>query len=855
MKNIVLGRSVSHREYTTYGVNAEMLACLTKSNWFKRIFSSDYLEENILFRAIASPSYAERVQCGKSCVNEIWKNIVPFGPYPLLDLLSEFEFDRQFYSGYRDHVTHQLKVFLLGIYVYESCPPIQKIIDLAYGNQDEFLLRWVLSAFFHDLGYVFEIGDASDHTHTHRTIKTINKIYHDPFNDFIKWHFGPILLPAQSEAIRKKLEIKTPNLSYFDDIRVNSRDNDLLDAIENRVKSTNLCENTKPLQTYLRYAMANKPKNSKRPGFIDHGIASSYLLLHLYDMACEWSVKVSEQNSINQIDPDIFEELKNKYSVFQKIKECVYDAAAAIALHNIDSEIWDMNHAYRWEKAKLTLHKFNIELEKLPLAFLLGLVDIIQEWDRPRFSSPKGIYDWPQDIQSQDLHVLPCKEKLLVSYPGDPLSLTDHSESHFYKLFKEINAILKWNEKDLTINEIAVKDIISILESTSWGELILSSINEAEKTLDVHSFISDEKNSVKNAYNLYRRGRSLANNATWIASAECHYVAYERFLENRMNDWAARSLGRVAYNKFDLGKENEALSHLSSAKQTDELQGIANYYWAIQHCIRAKGSEEFTKNCLENLIRGIGELPEFKDYFLALCKAKNEEQIDKFMICIVNFFQELVAHEISSGWPLWAMSDMARLYAIRAELSPEVADTLFEAAAEAYKDAELSSYAAWCNARAQLYKTKKKYDIKYIYSQIIKSQDYIRAVVQRPGGIYDPVRVGDYTLSIISDIILFLINNDEIYITTAISLRDEALNWLPTVFAEDFKKLFQFVKKAQEEVRSETTMSKVLPIIKNLIHKIIYEENRRYIKYISPHLKKAILSIFPENIKKYTFHE
>ena len=45
---------------------------------------------------------------------------------------------------------------------------------------------------------------------------------------------------------------------------------------------------------------------------------------------------------------------------------------------------------------------------------------------------------------------------------------------------------------------------------------------------------------------------------------------------------------------------------------------------------------------------------------------------------------------------------MGRLYVLRAETSPEVADTLFDAAGEAYADAELSSYAAWCQAKADL---------------------------------------------------------------------------------------------------------------------------------------------------------
>ena len=197
MKNIVLRRKIAHREYSAYGINAEMFACLKKTNWLNIIMKNDDENENLLFRAIVSDNFAERVMCGKKSIQNIWKQLVPFGPYQLIDLLSEFEFDRKFYSGHRDHVTHQLKVFLLGLYIYENCSEIKKCINEKHGGHEGFLLRWVLCSLFHDLGYVFEIGDASDHAHVQQTITALNNIYFDPFNDFINWKYGSVLLPAQ----------------------------------------------------------------------------------------------------------------------------------------------------------------------------------------------------------------------------------------------------------------------------------------------------------------------------------------------------------------------------------------------------------------------------------------------------------------------------------------------------------------------------------------------------------------------------------------------------------------------------------------------------------------------------------
>src|SRR6185436_2694584 len=111
-----LRRVIAHREYPLYGANAEVIACLENSGVLTQILPKSLDDDQILIRALASPSYPERILCGKECIKGIWRTFVPFGPFTLLDKLAEFEFNREFYSGYRDHVTHQLKVALLGLY-------------------------------------------------------------------------------------------------------------------------------------------------------------------------------------------------------------------------------------------------------------------------------------------------------------------------------------------------------------------------------------------------------------------------------------------------------------------------------------------------------------------------------------------------------------------------------------------------------------------------------------------------------------------------------------------------------------------------------------------------------------------
>ena len=116
-----LRKSYVHRTYIIYGPNAHIIEWLNNSEILDKYFKDANLTEGILFKALGSPSYAERVSSSKIIIESIWYSFPEFGPYPFIETLSEFEFDRIFFSEYRDHVTHQLKVFLTGLYLYFNC--------------------------------------------------------------------------------------------------------------------------------------------------------------------------------------------------------------------------------------------------------------------------------------------------------------------------------------------------------------------------------------------------------------------------------------------------------------------------------------------------------------------------------------------------------------------------------------------------------------------------------------------------------------------------------------------------------------------------------------------------------------
>src|SRR5207249_4597812 len=77
---------------------------------------------------------------------------------------------------YRDHLNHEVLLFLLGAYIYFNCTRFRELIDeeiaKSYDRYDipfredalsgEFLFRWKLISTFHDIGYLFEVDAVKD---------------------------------------------------------------------------------------------------------------------------------------------------------------------------------------------------------------------------------------------------------------------------------------------------------------------------------------------------------------------------------------------------------------------------------------------------------------------------------------------------------------------------------------------------------------------------------------------------------------------------------------------------------------------------------------------------------------------
>lgn len=85
----------------------------------------------------------------------------------MVEMLSEYESNASsLLMSHRDHYSHSVYVFALGLAIYETNAGFRKIFSRAYGFRDRgeghesacaFLRFWGMTALFHDIGYPFEI--------------------------------------------------------------------------------------------------------------------------------------------------------------------------------------------------------------------------------------------------------------------------------------------------------------------------------------------------------------------------------------------------------------------------------------------------------------------------------------------------------------------------------------------------------------------------------------------------------------------------------------------------------------------------------------------------------------------------
>ena len=283
-----------------------------------------------------------------------------FGRYgkskKMVELLSEYESNgSSLLMKHRDHYSHSVYVFTLGLAIYETNENFRKAFKDHYGfttgdpEQDRaaansFLEFWGLTALFHDIGYPFEL----------------------PFEQAISYY--EVAGEKRGEGSRK------PYLAYRDlDMLINLTEKEqkhfedcfhkTFYTIEELLAwgiSEKLGKDYNFTEGYLLRKIHEKPIYPETFGlYMDHAYFSAIRLYH-------------------EIVKDPFDPEKIKPEIFRQEH---LDALTAIMLHN---SLYKFAIAFYKDK-NINKRKAPLPMEIHPLAFLLMLCDELQCWDRTAY--------------------------------------------------------------------------------------------------------------------------------------------------------------------------------------------------------------------------------------------------------------------------------------------------------------------------------------------------------------------------------------------------------------------------------------------------------------------------------------
>jgi len=264
---------------------------------------------------------------------------------------------------HRDHYTHSVQVFLLGLAIYQRNRPFRDAATKAFAYPDsypspveEFFHRWGLTALFHDIGYPVEIAYKSIREYARFALVPVlglsgdtaerqpaPKIAHPVFSLAIE-HLDSLLYVNQLWPLptkEGKFFAKYPDYksSLSTDILVLLAGN-----LAQRLKTFGRETLAKMLRDCLVQGMAQ--------GDVDHGFLSAIILL-------KWIGTLYLRSGWN---PAYF-------------YQSAVDAAAGILLHNV-YEYFLMQYPFNLEPLTPSAR---------PLGYLLMLCDGLQQADRPEY--------------------------------------------------------------------------------------------------------------------------------------------------------------------------------------------------------------------------------------------------------------------------------------------------------------------------------------------------------------------------------------------------------------------------------------------------------------------------------------
>ena len=302
------------------------------------------------------------------CYCEIFK---PFGAgYDsaglMLELLSEHEVNASsLLMKHRDHYSHSVYVFLIGLAIYKNHAAFRNAYREKYGLTNDrqaayhFLEYWGLAALFHDIGYPFEIA----HQQMKAYVLKLDK------NSSEEYGFAPYV------SYRNMDEFTVSRLGDLNELYTHAIILRLKDGYLSRIGAEPYYAEHGLDKIMKDRAVHENPKD-KDYLYMDHGYFSGLMLAKVY---------LSRHREIDSYD---------------KLPGDIMDAFCAVILHNSLFKNTLRSFLHTKEPLRLT--------DGQPLTYLLMLCDELQCWDRACYgqNSRTGIFasDFDMSFPGDGIH-------------------------------------------------------------------------------------------------------------------------------------------------------------------------------------------------------------------------------------------------------------------------------------------------------------------------------------------------------------------------------------------------------------------------------------------------------------------
>ena len=424
------------------------------------------------------------------CYCEIFK---PFGSgYNstglLLELLSEHESNASsLLMKHRDHYSHGVYVFLIGLVIYKNHAVFREAYNGKYGYSDgkeaacHFLEHWGLASLFHDVGYPFEIA--------HQQMKSyVCKL--DPNNNDA-YGFSPYV------SYRSMDEFAVSRLGDLNDLYAKAIVERLRDGYLSRTDVEPYYAEHQ-LQKSLKDRAIHENPAEKDYLYMDHAYFSGLIMAKTY---------LKQHKEIDRYD---------------KLSQATLDAFCAIILHNSLFKFTMRSFLHTQEPLRLS--------DGQPLSYLLMLCDELQCWDRASYgqNSRSGIYAFDFDLEftTDSVHWIYYYDQ---SYENKVLAAKSYSDMLYDGYRKKSGAVRNCRSKFVDdIDEIiCIRDIVPAFEpnvnAPDLSAILETRIEKKQKRTGL--YLSDS-----NYLNLYSFALALNARYAGASTAEEMKVAFEENL-------------------------------------------------------------------------------------------------------------------------------------------------------------------------------------------------------------------------------------------------------------------------------------------------------------------------------------